>query len=101
MYACQLNSITNRFAFFCLKKELSSRTKLHFLIGLDLIQVNFVRFQISYLIAFPYISSNFASTSLGDINTKPFGCYMVKPHGQLVQVSLTPYNASTPCLSTS
>ena len=26
---------------------------------------------------------------------------MVKPHGQLVQVSLTPCNASTPCLSTS
>ena len=48
MYACQLNSITNRFAFFCLKKELSSRTELHFSIGLDLIQVNFVRFQISY-----------------------------------------------------
>ena len=34
-------------------------------------------------------------------HTKPFGCCMVKPHGQLVQVSLTPYNASTPCLSTS
>ncbi len=27
--------------------------------------------------------------------------YMVKPHGQLVQVSSTPYNAYTPCLSTS
>ena len=32
---------------------------------------------------------------------KPFGCCMVKPLGQLVQVSLTPYNASTSCLSTS
>src|SRR5690606_38348006 len=30
-----------------------------------------------------------------------FGCYMVKPHGQLVQVSSTPHNAYTPCLSTS
>ena len=27
--------------------------------------------------------------------------YMVKPHGQLVQVSFTRYRASTPCLSTS
>jgi len=26
---------------------------------------------------------------------------MVKPHGQLVQVSSTPHNAYTPCLSTS
>ncbi len=33
--------------------------------------------------------------------TKPFGCYMIKPHGQLVLVSLTPLNASTPSLSTS
>lgn len=29
------------------------------------------------------------------------GCYMVKPHGQLVQVSFTRYRASTSCLSTS
>jgi hypothetical protein len=29
-----------------------------------------------------------------------FWRYIVKPHGQLVQVSLTPHNASTPCLST-
>lgn len=33
-------------------------------------------------------------------NTKPLGCCMVKPHGQLVQVSSTPHNAYTPCLST-
>ena len=32
---------------------------------------------------------------------KILGCYMVKPHGQLVQVSFTGYPASTPCLSTS
>ncbi|VXC03593.1 hypothetical protein ALTERO38_52224 [Alteromonas sp. 38] len=32
---------------------------------------------------------------------KPLGRCMVKPLGQLVQVSLTPYNASTSCLSTS
>ena len=32
--------------------------------------------------------------------SKPFGCCMVKPHGQLVQVSSTPHNAYTPCLST-
>ena len=32
--------------------------------------------------------------------SKPFGCCMVKPHGQLVQVSSTPHSAYTPCLST-
>ena len=32
---------------------------------------------------------------------KRIGCYMVKPHGQLVHVSFTHYCASTPCLSTS
>ena len=32
---------------------------------------------------------------------KLIGCYMVKPHGQLVHVSFTHYCASTPCLSTS
>ena len=32
---------------------------------------------------------------------RALGCYMVKPHGQLVQVSCTHYCASTPCLSTS
>ena len=32
---------------------------------------------------------------------KLIGCYMVKPHGQLVHVSCTHYCASTPCLSTS
>ncbi len=32
---------------------------------------------------------------------KPLGCYMVKPHGQLVLVSYTHYCASTPSLSTS
>ncbi len=31
---------------------------------------------------------------------KPIGCYMVKPHGQLVSVSFTHYCASTPDLST-
>ena len=34
-------------------------------------------------------------------NIKLFGCYMVKPHGQLVPVSYTHYCASTPGLSTS
>ena len=32
---------------------------------------------------------------------KPIGCYMVKPHGQLVHVSYAHYWTSTPCLSTS
>ena len=32
---------------------------------------------------------------------RPLGCYMVKPHGQLVLVSYTHYCASTPSLSTS
>ena len=31
---------------------------------------------------------------------KLLGCYMVKPHGQLVLVSFTHYCASTPSLST-
>ncbi len=39
------------------------------------------------------------STTLRSL--KLLGRCMVKPLGQLVQVSLTPYNASTPCLSTS
>ena len=33
-------------------------------------------------------------------DTKPLWCCMVKSHGQLVQVSSTPHNAYTPCLST-
>ena len=33
--------------------------------------------------------------------SKHLGCCMVKSHGQLVRVSSTPYNASTPRLSTS
>ena len=32
---------------------------------------------------------------------KLLGCYMVKPHGQLVLVSSTPHSAYTPNLSTS
>jgi hypothetical protein len=32
---------------------------------------------------------------------KMLGCYMVKPHGQLVRVSFTRYRASTSRLSTS
>ena len=31
---------------------------------------------------------------------RPLGCYMAKPHGQLVRVSCTRYRASTPRLST-
>ena len=31
---------------------------------------------------------------------RPLGCYMAKPHGQLVSVSCTRYRASTPDLST-
>src|SRR5471030_2396850 len=33
--------------------------------------------------------------------SKLLGCYMVKPHGQLVLVSSTPHSAYTPILSTS
>ena len=33
-------------------------------------------------------------------DTQILGCYMVKPHGQLVLVSYTRYRASTPSLST-
>ena len=35
------------------------------------------------------------------LTAKLFGCYMVKPHGQLVWVSSTPHSAYTPHLSTS
>ncbi len=34
------------------------------------------------------------------VSIKLIGCYMVKPHGQLVHVSCTHYCASTSCLST-
>lgn len=39
----------------------------------------------------------------GTVGTRrnTLGCYMVKPHGQLVQVSFTHYWTSTSCLSTS
>ena len=35
-----------------------------------------------------------------DITSKPLGCYMIKPHGQLVLVSFIHYCTSTPSLST-
>lgn len=35
-----------------------------------------------------------------ETNHQHLGCYMVKPHGQLVLVSCTRYRASTPSLST-
>ena len=35
------------------------------------------------------------------LTAKLLGCYMVKPHGQLVLVSSTPHSAYTPNLSTS
>lgn len=35
------------------------------------------------------------------VKRKLLGCYMVKPHGQLVLVSSTPHSAYTPNLSTS
>ena len=35
------------------------------------------------------------------LKRKLLGCYMVKPHGQLVLVSSTPHSAYTPNLSTS
>lgn len=35
------------------------------------------------------------------LRTSSYISYMVKPHGQLVLVSSTPHNASTPSLSTS
>ena len=38
---------------------------------------------------------------LAPASPKLIGCYMVKPHGQLVHVSCTHYCASTSCLSTS
>ena len=48
-----------------------------------------------FLLLLAYFS---LSTTLKSL--KLLGRCMVKPLGQLVQVSLTPYNASTPCLST-
>ena len=48
-----------------------------------------------------YYTFNVLTLSPGYPKSKPLGCCMVKPHGQLVQVSSTPHNAYTPCLSTS
>ena len=45
--------------------------------------------------------SQLLSSSLTLTAPKRIGCYMVKPHGQLVIVSFTHYCASTPILSTS
>ena len=52
---------------------------------------------------FTLLSAHFSELSLSTTlrSLKLLGRCMVKPLGQLVQVSLTPYNASTPCLSTS
>lgn len=54
---------------------------------------------------FRFVSSSHTaiwfSFALGLGVYKLLGCYMVKPHGQLVQVSSTPHSAYTPCLSTS
>ena len=40
-------------------------------------------------------------TPQSGLSIKLLGCYMVKPHGQLVLVSSTPHSAYTPNLSTS
>ena len=40
-------------------------------------------------------------SSVRGVRKKPLGCCMVKPHGQLVQVSSMPRSTYTPCLSTS
>ena len=40
-------------------------------------------------------------THRNSLLSKLLGCYMVKPHGQLVLVSSTPHSAYTPNLSTS
>ena len=45
-------------------------------------------------------SANKAPGSHSSATPKLLGCYMVKPHGQLVPVSFTHYCASTPGLST-
>ena len=42
-----------------------------------------------------------STSAIEHTNNKLFGCYMVKPHGQLVWVSSTPHSAYTPHLSTS
>ena len=41
------------------------------------------------------------TTTIWLLTRKLLGCYMVKPHGQLVLVSSTPHSAYTPNLSTS
>lgn len=43
----------------------------------------------------------FVFTTTIRLTRKLLGCYMVKPHGQLVLVSSTPHSAYTPNLSTS
>lgn len=44
---------------------------------------------------------SFVFTTTIRLTHKLLGCYMVKPHGQLVLVSSTPHSAYTPNLSTS
>ncbi len=62
--------------------------------------------QIGYVTAFGVVSRKlsvhfvFIHRNLA-FRRKLLGCYMVKPHGQLVWVSSTPHSAYTPHLSTS
>src|SRR5471032_3703343 len=55
----------------------------------------FVRFELS--VRFVFTHRNLVPFQV----SKLLGCYMVKPHGQLVLVSSTPHSAYTPNLSTS
>ena len=65
--------------------------------------------QIGYVIRFARAAQTLGSCRLHRhrnlvCSLEPYrllGCYMVKPHGQLVLVSSTPHSAYTPNLSTS
>ena len=52
-------------------------------------------------VCFLELSVRFVFTHRNSLLSKLLGCYMVKPHGQLVLVSSTPHSAYTPNLSTS
>lgn len=64
--------------------------------------LTFIRIQVCDFKVFAvHANFRFVDFTLQHTIIRLFGCYMVKPHGQLVLVSSTPHNAYTPSLSTS
>ena len=83
---------------------LSSFRRLHYLANwvghmIDFILVLILLLSLAYQLFWSY-NTNRSFRLISYSIRSEFWCYMVKPHGQLVQVSSTPHNAYTPCLST-